>query len=115
VEAGFNPAKSMEMIQETIQLLDLPKGRNDQKPPRQVCKWSKPSAGIIKLNSDGGLLLEDGIAALGVVARDSVFFRGTLSKIYKGISSPLGCRSFITSKCDSLCYGTWFQQGGVGG
>jgi hypothetical protein len=115
----------MEMMQETSQLLDLPKGRNDQKPPRQVCKWSKPSAGIsskkkkpsagiIKLNSDGGFLVEDGIAASGVVVRDSVSFRGTLSKIYRWISSP-GCRSFITSRCDSLCYGTWFQQGGVGG
>jgi hypothetical protein len=59
----FNPAKFMEMIQETIQLLELPKRGKDQKPPRHACTWSKPLAGIIKVNSDGGLQVKAGIAA----------------------------------------------------
>jgi hypothetical protein len=85
-EAGFNPAKSMEVIQETSQMLELPKDKGIPKPPRRACKWSKPPDGTVKPNSDAALQVEYCMALSVVVARDDRSFRGALCRVYTWIS-----------------------------
>ena len=54
-EGGINPVKSMQITQETLQMLEFPKEMRTPKQPRQPCKWSKPLDIIVKLNSDGAI------------------------------------------------------------
>ena len=88
-EVGFNPTKTMEYVRDTLQALELPKVKNKTSPIRLACRWQKPSAGFVKLNSDGAMRIEDEVAAPGTVARDDTSFRGAAAKVYKVISDPL--------------------------
>ena len=45
--------------------------------------------GVIKINSDGSIREEDGVASTGGVARDSEVFKAAWCKLYRGISEPL--------------------------
>ena len=88
-EASFNPAKTMELVKETLQALEVPKVKTMIKKNRPVCKWQKPPIGTVKINSDGAIRVENNLASTGVVARDDRSFRGDLGRVYAGISDPL--------------------------
>jgi ribonuclease HI len=88
-EAGYNPGKTMEVVRETLQALELPVDNDLPKSARPSCKWQKPPTDSVKINSDGAIRGENSSAATGVVARDVVSFRGALGKFYEGISDPL--------------------------
>jgi ribonuclease HI len=86
-EAGYNPAKSIELVKETLQTLEFP--RENPKPIRPVAKWQRPPDGFVKINSDGAFNTSDNLAATGVVAREGLLYRGAMGKTYRGISDPL--------------------------
>ena len=88
-EVGFDPAKSVEFIRETLQTLELPRDKMHMKAARPKCVWQGPPAGIVKINSDGGFQVDQGLASTGVVARDGAGFCGARCKIYEGIVDPL--------------------------
>ena len=48
-----------------------------------------PNQGVVKLNSDGAIKEESGVATSGGVARDDKGFRGAWCRIYHGINDPL--------------------------
>ncbi|KAK1660690.1 hypothetical protein QYE76_048849 [Lolium multiflorum] len=81
--------KTMEVVRETLQALELPVDRDSSKSARPSCKWQKPPMEVVKINSDGAIREENSSAATGVVARDAVSFCGALGKVYEGISDPL--------------------------
>jgi ribonuclease HI len=86
-EAGYNPAKSIELVKETLQTLEFP--RENPRPIRPVAKWQRPPDGFVKINSDGAFNTSDNLAATGVVAREGLLYRGAMGKTYRGISDPL--------------------------
>jgi hypothetical protein len=88
-EAGYNPGKTMEVVRETLQALELPVDKDLPKSARPSCKWQKPPTDSVKINSDGAIRGENSSEATGVVARDAVSFRGALGKFYEGICDPL--------------------------
>ena len=69
VEMGFNPAKSMEVIYDTLHSLEMQKEEDHVNPPRPACTWHGPSGEFIKINTDGAIRVDSGTAALGIVAR----------------------------------------------
>ncbi|KAM0824603.1 hypothetical protein ACQ4PT_070100 [Festuca glaucescens] len=81
------PAKSIELVKETLQTLELP--RENPKPTRLVAKWQRPPDGFVKINSDGAFNVSENLAATGVVAREGLLYRGAMGKTYRGISDPL--------------------------
>jgi hypothetical protein len=56
---------------------------------RPPCTWHGPGPDIIKLNCDGAVREEQGIAGGGGVARDAWGFRVVWCYVYHGISDPL--------------------------
>jgi hypothetical protein len=42
------------------------------RPSAVVQKWARPALGWMKLNTDGALNLQDGVAGAGIVARSFV-------------------------------------------
>jgi hypothetical protein len=88
-EAGFNSAKTMEMVRETLQTLELPRAKGGPKPARPVAKWLRPPDGFVKINLDGAFNVSDNLAATGAVARERIVFCGATSKTYRGVSDPL--------------------------
>jgi hypothetical protein len=92
-ESGFSPAKTMEMVKETLQTLELPRDKGVPKSARPECKWQRPPDGVVKINSDGAVNVNDNLAATGAVAREGVVFRGATGKTYRGVSDPLTVES----------------------
>jgi ribonuclease HI len=92
-ESGFSPAKTMEMVKETLRTLELPRDKGVPKSARPECKWQRPPDGVVKINSDGDVNVNDNLAATGVVAREGVVFRGATGKTYRGVSDPLTVES----------------------
>ena len=86
---GYNPSKSMELIQDTLNFLELPKNAATMKKPRLHCTWRAPTQGLVKINLDGAIGTVDGRAATGVVARNHITFLGASTKVYDGVSDPL--------------------------
>jgi ribonuclease HI len=87
-EMGYNPAKSMEFISETLSLLEMPK-KTPTKEARRASQWSRPTQGFVKINLDGAIQEEESRAATGAVARDNVSFRGAMTKVYDGVLDAL--------------------------
>jgi hypothetical protein len=87
-DQGYNPTKSVENVAETLVMLDSLKKKKVQIAPA-ICTWHVPEEGFIKLNSDGAIRKEDGVASSGGVARDLHSFMGAWCKIYRGITEPL--------------------------
>jgi hypothetical protein len=87
-KGGYNPSKTMEVIQDTLQFLELPK-QKVQRGLRQPCKWTSPIQGVVKINFDGAICEIDSRAASGVVARDHNTFIGATTKVYEGVLEPL--------------------------
>jgi hypothetical protein len=88
-EVGYNPAKSMEFITETLSLLELPKKVISKKGARRPSQWSKPAQGYVKINVDGAIGEEDSMAVTLAIARDNVSFLGATTKVYDGVLDPL--------------------------
>ena len=70
-------------------MLELPKGKEQPVQSIRRGKWMVPPDGVVKLNSDGAICLESGLASTGVVVREGLNFRGAGGKMYRGISDPL--------------------------
>ena len=49
-DVGFVPAKSMEMIKETLQALEMSRDGDFPKSIRPCCKWKEPLDGTVKIN-----------------------------------------------------------------
>jgi hypothetical protein len=75
-EAGYNPIACMEYVQEALLGLEMNPDQQRPMPRRPICRWQRPPEGTIKINSNGALALQDGVAGGGGVARDSRGFRG---------------------------------------
>jgi hypothetical protein len=87
-EAGYDPVKTMETVGETIGYLENKK-EGKTKAKSTPCIWQKPGPGVIKINTDGAVRLDQGVAGGGGVAGDSQGFRGAWCRLYQGISDPL--------------------------
>jgi ribonuclease HI len=83
----------MEMVKETLQTLELPRDKGVPKSARPECRWQRPPDGVVKINSDGAINVNDNLAATGAVAREGVVFRGATGKTYRGVSDPLTVES----------------------
>ena len=70
---GYDPSKAMEIIAETMGYLENKK-KPSEKVRRPPCTWHGPEPGMIKLNCDGAIRQEQGIAAARGVARSEVVF-----------------------------------------
>jgi hypothetical protein len=90
-ESGYNPTKTMEFIRETLQTLELLKEHVKGNIQRPACKWRKPPENVIKLNTDGAVLVDDGRATAGVVVRNNGGFLMATAKVYEGICGSLDC------------------------
>jgi ribonuclease HI len=86
-DKGYDPSKTMETIAETMGLIEvrIPK-MGHTRPP---CTWQGPGPNMLKLNCDGAIREEQGIAGGGGVARDERGFRAAWCRLYHGISDPL--------------------------
>jgi hypothetical protein len=78
----------MQSIAETMGYLENKKEQKSQ-TVKPTYLWQGPKPGVIKLNSDGAINEESGMAASGGVARDGRGFRGAWCRTYHGISDPL--------------------------
>ena len=88
-EKGYDPARSIEGIAETMSYLES-KEVAKEKVCRPPCLWKGPDPGVIKMNSDGSIKEDDvGIAGSGGVARDHRGFRSAWCRSYPGILDPL--------------------------
>jgi hypothetical protein len=87
-KGGYNPSKTMEVIQDTLQFLELPK-QKVQRGLHEPCKWTSPIQGIVKINFDGAICEIDSRAVSGVVARDHNTSIGATTKVYEGVLEPL--------------------------
>ena len=64
-ENGYNHASSMEFVRETLLSLELPKLRQGPSPRKYECTWLGPPEGVMKINSDGALAVQVGVAGGG--------------------------------------------------
>jgi hypothetical protein len=116
-DKDYDPSKTMEKsIAETMGYLENKKDRKE-KSVRPPCTWHGPDPGLIKLNSDSVVRIEQGVAGGGGVARDEHGFKGAWCKIYEGIVDPLSIealafrdavsfakqRGFTRILCESDC------------
>jgi ribonuclease HI len=88
-DAGYNPKATVDSIAVTLAMLDGLKKKKKTAITRPHCTWHGPPLGVIKLNSDGAIRSDEGIASTGGVARDSNGFKSAWCKLYRGISDPL--------------------------
>jgi hypothetical protein len=109
-EAGFNSAKTMEMVRETLQTLELPREKVCPKSARPVAKWLRPPDGFVKINSDAAFNVTDNLAATGAIAREGLVFRGATSKIYRGVSDPLFIESLALRDAVIFARGRGFSR-----
>jgi hypothetical protein len=79
----------MELIEETLQTLYIPRAREKVQLSKPASKWKKPPDDTVKVNSDGAIRSESGFAASGVVVRRNTSFLGAICKSYQGISDLL--------------------------
>jgi hypothetical protein len=86
------------LVDELIKSLEIPA---QEDPSAVVQKWARPALGWMKLNTDGALNLQDGVAGAGIVARDNTGnFVTAECRRYDHISDPstvemLACRDAV--------------------
>uniref|UniRef100_A0ACD6AMU6 Uncharacterized protein n=1 Tax=Avena sativa TaxID=4498 RepID=A0ACD6AMU6_AVESA len=86
-DTGYDPSKTLESIAETLGYLEMKVSKVEaSRPP---CTWHGPGPDVIKLNYDGAVREEQGIAGGGGVARDARGFRAAWCHVYHSISDPL--------------------------
>jgi ribonuclease HI len=85
---GYDPSSTMQIISDTMGHLE---NKKEQKSSmvKPFIKWQAPRQGIVKLNSDGAIREESGVAASGGVARDARGFKGAWCRTYHAITDPL--------------------------
>lgn len=88
-EIKYQPAKSMQIIQELIVAVDVSEQaalvQNWVRP-----RWTPPEMGWTKINADGDTAVQQGLAGTGVIVRDDQgsVLAGRLTK-YESIRDPL--------------------------
>jgi hypothetical protein len=88
-EVGYKPQVAMEFIRDNLLSLEMSPVQKTHVPRSSDCRWEPPMTGTIKINSDGALSAEEGVAGDGGVARDNAQFLGAWCKIYPGLADPL--------------------------
>ena len=97
-DVKYQPLRSVELVDELIKSLEIPA---QEDPSAVVQKWARPALGWMKLNTDGALNLQDGVAGAGIVARDNTGnFVTAECRRYDHISDPstvemLACRDAV--------------------
>jgi hypothetical protein len=87
-DSGYSPVKAVDNIAETLAFIDgLKKKKSATTRPHFT--WHGPPPGVIKVNSDGVIRSDAGIASTGGVARDTDGFKSAWCRFYQGITDPL--------------------------
>jgi hypothetical protein len=87
-DSGYSPVKAVDNIAETLAFIDgLKKKKSATTRPHFT--WHGPPPGVIKVNSDGAIRSDAGIASTGGVARDTDGFKSAWCRLYQGITDPL--------------------------